>query len=226
MTRHSSAAVVLHQPSFAGVMLLVLILAAAALSPALADGRGRTFDNRYAHNQYYPARGYRAPALPPHPYPVHYHGSAFYYTGGVWYRPAGPRFVVVAPPIGVAVPILPPYFTTVWFAGVPYYYANNVYYRWAPSQSSYIVTDPPGAPDSATTTQPDQGDIYAYPARGQSTDTQARDRYECHRWAADQTGFDPTQPLGGVAASQSTARRADYQRAETACLEARSYTVR
>jgi hypothetical protein len=36
-------------------------------------------------------------------------------------------------------------------------------------------------------------DIYAYPAKGQSQPQQDRDRYECHSWAAKQTGFDPSK---------------------------------
>jgi len=36
-------------------------------------------------------------------------------------------------------------------------------------------------------------DIYAYPAKGQSQAQQDRDRYECHSWAAKQTGFDPSK---------------------------------
>ena len=36
-------------------------------------------------------------------------------------------------------------------------------------------------------------EVIAYPARGQSPEQLDRDRYECHRWAAKQTGFDPSQ---------------------------------
>lgn len=34
-------------------------------------------------------------------------------------------------------------------------------------------------------------DVYAYPLAGQSQERQSRDRYECHQWAVQQTGFDP-----------------------------------
>lgn len=34
-------------------------------------------------------------------------------------------------------------------------------------------------------------DVYAYPLAGQSQQTQSRDRYDCHMWAVQQTGFDP-----------------------------------
>ena len=35
-------------------------------------------------------------------------------------------------------------------------------------------------------------DLYIYPNNGQSEKLQRQDRYECHVWAADQTGFDPS----------------------------------
>jgi len=37
----------------------------------------------------------------------------------------------------------------------------------------------------------------------------------CHRWAGDQSGFDPTQLLGGVSSTDADAKRADYQRAQS-----------
>jgi hypothetical protein len=40
---------------------------------------------------------------------------------------------------------------------------------------------------------PVQGqELFIYPSKGQSTEQQSRDRYECHSWAVQQTGFDPT----------------------------------
>jgi hypothetical protein len=36
-------------------------------------------------------------------------------------------------------------------------------------------------------------EVIAYPARGQTPEQLDRDRYDCHRWAAQQTGFDPAQ---------------------------------
>jgi hypothetical protein len=35
---------------------------------------------------------------------------------------------------------------------------------------------------------------YIYPGKGQSQEQQDRDKYECHNWAMQQTGFDPTAP--------------------------------
>ena len=39
-----------------------------------------------------------------------------------------------------------------------------------------------------------QQQIVIYPAKGQSPEQQERDRYECHVWAVQQSGFDPSQP--------------------------------
>jgi Glycine zipper len=39
-----------------------------------------------------------------------------------------------------------------------------------------------------------QTDMYIYPAKGQTQAQQDKDRYECHSWAVQQTGFDPSKP--------------------------------
>ncbi len=36
--------------------------------------------------------------------------------------------------------------------------------------------------------------LIIYPSKGQSQKQLSRDRYECHTWAVQQTGFDPTNP--------------------------------
>ena len=46
-------------------------------------------------------------------------------------------------------------------------------------------------------------DMFIYPADGQSQEQQDRDRFECHSWAVQQTGFDPTNPSSVPQASQS-----------------------
>jgi hypothetical protein len=35
--------------------------------------------------------------------------------------------------------------------------------------------------------------VFVYPAQGQSADQTERDRYECHLWAVQQTGVDPSR---------------------------------
>jgi hypothetical protein len=41
------------------------------------------------------------------------------------------------------------------------------------------------------------GQIFIYPKNDQSQAQQDKDRYECHRWAVQQTGFDPSVPYPG-----------------------------
>jgi hypothetical protein len=183
------------------------------------------YDGRYQHNRSYPGRGYVYSSLPRGYINVHYHGSPYYYRGGTWYRPYGPRFVVVAPPIGIGVGFLPPYYTTVWFGGIPYYYADQTYYTWQPARREYVVTRPPDE-KPAQVGASGNDEVFVYPKNGQSEAQQSTDRYECHAWAVQQSGFDPTRPGGGVADDAIEARRADYRRAEGACLEGRGYSVK
>jgi hypothetical protein len=35
---------------------------------------------------------------------------------------------------------------------------------------------------------------YVYPSKNQSPEQQRRDDYECHAWAVQQTGIDPSRP--------------------------------
>ena len=187
--------------------------------------RGFVLDKRHHHDQYYPPHGRVIETLPQNHHVVPYRGAHYYYHGGVWYRPYGPRFIVELPPIGVVVPILPPYYTTLWVSGAPYYYADSVYYVWRPEQRGYVVAEPPR--ETEVNLQPAKPDpFFIYPKQGQNEQLQATDRYQCHRWSADQTGFDPSQPGGNVPEPQHPAKRSDYQRAIKACLEARGYSVR
>jgi Outer membrane protein beta-barrel domain len=61
---------------------------------------------------------------------------------------------------------------------------------------------------------------------GQGSDQQVADRTACESWSKDQTGFDITQPNGGVSPGDYTSRREQFNRAMTACLQARGYLVR
>jgi hypothetical protein len=228
------------------IALLLVTTGAGAQQPEHGHGgharAPEHYDNQFNHNHYYYQRGVVVPAVPGRPYVVAHGGEHFYYSGGVWYAPRGPSFVVVGPPVGVFVPVLPPFYTTVWFGGVPYYYANNTYYVYGGEQGYEVVEAPgdpsaaiagpqgpeyPGAPPPAANGPPPEGeDLFIYPQNGQSPDQQATDRYECHKWAASQSGFDPTQAGGGVAPDQTVAKGADYRRAMRACLEGRGYSVR
>ena len=135
----------------AGAVLVLMTGGVGAQQPEHGHG-GHTprqapyaahYDTQYNHNHYYTTRGVEVAAVPGRPYVVAHGGAHYYYSGGVWYAPRGPTFVVVGPPVGVFVPVLPPFYTTVWFGGVPYYYANDAYYAYSGPQG-YEVVDPPG----------------------------------------------------------------------------------
>lgn len=202
--------------------------AAHAVSPNDDHERSRhpaAPDRRDEHDRNYPARGHIVHELPQNAYVSRSRGSPYYFHGGIWYRPARSQWVVVAPPAGLIVPFLPSFYTTIWVRGEPYYYANDVYYTWRPAQGGYVVVAPPDSNASASppvTTS----ELYVYPKNGQSAEQQATDRYECHQWAVNEAGFDPTKPLGGVASEQADDKRAAYLRAMTACLDGRGYSVK
>lgn len=220
----------LHRISLAGMVALSLIGGSA-----FAEGRrerveshaGWVLDGRYGHNHYYPPAGMAVRVLPRGYYTVRYGGAPYYFYEGVWYRRGDAGFIVAPAPMGAFIRVLPPFYTTVWFAGVPYYYADDVYYRWDTAQSGYVVSAPPEGEASAAPSGPSGNDeVFAYPNNGQSKEQQATDRYECYRWATDQTGFDPTKSGGGVSGNEIESKRADYRRAQVACLEGRGYNVK
>jgi len=165
-----------------------------------------------------------------------------YWGGGYWRGGYWPRCYY-----GWSYPwflgVLPGVYATYWWGGVPYYYANNVYYTWNPGYNGYVVTDPPpadgqesassapaadGTYDSAepgstsggTVGSSGSAEVYAYPKSGQSDEQQSTDRYECHKWAVAQSGFDPTR------GSQASGSSADYRRAMIACLDGRGYSTK
>jgi len=70
------------------------------------------------------------------------------------------------------------------------------------------------------------GDLVVYPKMDGSDAQLASDRYQCDVWAADATGYDPTERDGGVGPDAEEAKRAEYLRTEAACFKARGYTVR
>ncbi|MGH8220570.1 MAG: DUF6515 family protein [Steroidobacteraceae bacterium] len=202
--------------------------------PRHFDRARQHVDARFHHDHVYYNRGVFVSALPRARYEVVHRGAHYFFAGGVWYAPRGVGWVVVAPPFGVYVPVLPPFYTTLSVGSVPYYYADDVYYTYRGPGLGYEVVAPPAdanvsaqqGPQGAAPNAPPSSGLFIYPKNGQSEQQQAQDRYECHTWAQSQTGFDPTAPNGGVAPDQTAGTHADYDRAMSACLEGRGYTVK
>jgi hypothetical protein len=168
-------------------------------------------------------------------------GAGFRYgrwNGGYWHGGFWPQ-VFWGANFAWFLPVLPAYCATYWWNSVPYYYYNDVYYTYDPSASGYVVTTPPPAqdtqdtgapadnapayaPDAADSNSPppntsgnsmSNGGLFAYPKNGQSEEQQSSDKQECASWATGQTRAD------------GTGSAMDYQRAMTACLQGRGYSV-
>jgi hypothetical protein len=156
----------------------------------------------------------------------HPHWNGGYWNGSFWPR-AYYRSNFVS-----FWPVLPAAYATYWFSGIPYYYYDDLYYTWSPTRYGYVATDPPPAAESGSVEQDDQGDatpaspdsgsVYVYPRNGQSEEQTATDRFECHQWAASQSGFDPTT---ADSSSSSSGNAADYRRAMIVCLDGRGYSA-
>jgi hypothetical protein len=148
---------------------------------------------------------------------VPYRGQDYFYSGGYWYRPQGPRYVVVQPPRGIRVSYLPDYAREVWIGGALLFLAAGAYYAYQESTQDYVVVEPPVQPQPVGNGY----DVVAYPANGQSPEEVSRDGYECYRWAVQQSGFDPRavtyQPDPSVVQA--------YRQAQGNCLSSRGYQV-
>jgi hypothetical protein len=175
-------------------------------------------------------------------------GTGRYWGGGYWGGRFWPG-THYGPGFAWFLPVLPFGYATYWWGGSPYYYYDNAYYAWDPNYNGYVATDPPpvagGTDESGSGEPPPQSDapqsnsqsnwgpgpntaappggvsdIYVYPKNGQSDEQTSNDRFECHKWAVAQTGFDPTRSANTEGNSE------DYRRAIGACLDARGYSVK
>jgi len=145
------------------------------------------------------------------------HGPSGHPGGWRGYR--GPYWGFVA--------AVPWYADAFWWNGIPYFVADDTYYRWNDAADAYQIVPPPVDGDDADASGGGGApDLSVYPSGGQSPEQQSSDRYDCYRWAVDQTGFDPTHPAGGVPPDAASDAQGAYRRAEAACLQGRGYTVR
>jgi hypothetical protein len=89
------------------------------------------------------------------------------------------------------------------------------------------VTLPTGpASVSPSSAPPKVTKVFLYPKNGQTSDQQARDRYECYRFAVAQSGFDPASSPGVASSAPSNEPQSDFERAQSACFDARGYVSR
>ncbi|MBI6899836.1 hypothetical protein JET64_23775 [Pseudomonas putida] len=169
--------------------------------------------------QYHP--GHTVERFPDRYWKVPYRGQDYFYSGGYWYRPHGGGYVVVTPPYGVRVGYLPSYAREVWLSGALFFLVADTYYQYQADSREYVVVNPPAVAPAPLPQQGGGYDVIAYPMYGQGPEQQEQDRYQCHRWAVSQSGFDPA-----TASYAPPANVADnYRRALGACLSGRGYSI-
>ncbi|MHC8341789.1 DUF6515 family protein [Pseudomonas sp. RT6P73] len=165
--------------------------------------------------QYRP--GHVIDRFPDRDYRVPYGGRDYFYSGGYWYRPQGPRYVVVQPPRGIRVSYLPDYAREVWIGGALLFLAAGSYYAYQENTQDYVVVEPPVQAQPVSNSY----DVEAYPANGQSPEQVNQDGYECYQYAVQQSGFNPRtatyQPDPSVVQA--------YRQAQGNCLSSRGYQV-
>lgn len=148
----------------------------------------------------------------------------YFYYYGTFYKhdPEHHRYVIVSAPVGAIVPTLPGGHTTVYLHGVKHYVVGGTYYRplHRGADLVYEVIPPPHSAAVATLGIVPET-LYAYPNAGQTPEQQAHDQEACHLWAVQQSGFDPQKPQD----QPSRPGLADYNRAFSACMQAKNYTV-
>ncbi len=127
------------------------------------------------------------------------------------------QYVYITAPLGAIVPALPGGYVTVDIGASSYFYNAGVYYRKA--QAGYIVIEEPQEAKKVLASSGTEK-LIVYPAAGQSDEQKSQDKYECYEWASAETGFDSTD------SNSDSLLGADYQRAMSACLEAREYVVK
>ena len=185
--------------------------------PGRPDGHGNGWG---PGPQYRP--GYVVDRFPDRNYRVPYRGQDYFFSGGYWYRPQGPRYVVVAPPYGIRVHYLPDYAREVWVGGSLLFLAAGAYYAYEQSTQQYVVVQPPTqVPAPQPAPQGNGYDVVAYPANGQSPAQVQQDGYDCYRWAVQQSGFDPQ----ALTYAPDPAVVQTYRQAQGNCLSSRGYQV-
>ena len=144
--------------------------------------------------------------------------TVYFYVDGVYFIQQSGVYIVAAAPIGARIAILPYGFRSMYIGPRRFFRVNSTYYRYVVATNDYVVVAPPADVASAATSE--SLDPVIYPAAGQSEEQLDQDRYECHRWGLEQSGFDPS--IANAAGQDGSDR---YYRSLKACLMGRDYTV-
>jgi len=207
------------------VLSLLASFSAAAISQERRDHQQQRndhpretprLDQRSRNDRGFPPLGHTAGALPRGRIPIAHGGGRYFFNGGVWFRPIGGSYLVIAPPIGIFAPVLPPSFVTLQIDGTSYYYANGIYYAMRPEGGYSVVAPPSGR--VATPSALVEPMTSAFPAlvieprNAQSYAQTEADQQACNSLAATHPGAENDSGI--------------YLRAFVACMDVRGYTVR
>jgi hypothetical protein len=149
-----------------------------------------------------------------------WHGERGSTSGG--YRGGGFRSWSI-PGHGVFFASIPSYCKLVYWDGAAYYYADDLYYEWNGTVGGYQQVQPPAGLAEKINSEASDTQLFVFPNGNQTNEQLEQDRAVCQRWAVQQAGFDP-DAAPHTEASMAR-KRADYLRADAACLEARDYSV-
>lgn len=210
-------------------ILTTLLLGFALLLSVEAYAQGRNSpeseSDRYNSSSRvsHPSVGKRVTVLPNTRQTVRIGPESYQYSNGSFYRRSSNNqnsYVVISAPLNARVNQLPRGAVSFAIGSRRYFYTNFTYYLWDSNRRDYVVVaEPEGAEVEVASASESTGELFVYPAQGQTEEQRDRDMYECYLWASEQTGFDPS------AGSSDVTLASNYRRANSACLEGRGYTV-
>ena len=174
-----------------------------------------------------PPIGLVVPALPAFATAVAGSAGLYFYANDTYYRPRpdlGGYEVVNDPvdssPAGTSAPQAPaPMFAAPAATAAPLAVPASAAAMTA-AVPAMAAAPPAMAAAGQFPTKPPQM-VQLFPNNGQTPEQQARDRYDCYRFALAQTGYDPLHPQAQASGQQADA----YDRVRTGCLQQRGYTV-
>ena len=154
--------------------------------------------------------------------PARYHAmtvasQTYYYADGVYLIRRGNEYVVVSAPLGARLTVLPYGFRSFWIGPRRFFAFNSIYYVYEAGTKEYVVVEKPEGAETADIATPE---LVIYPNADQSNEQLTQDRYDCHVWSIEETGFDPIAQH-----SEATTGADHYNRAMKACLAGKNYSV-
>ncbi|ART62063.1 hypothetical protein [Kushneria marisflavi] len=106
----------------------------------------------------------------------------------------------------------------IWIGEQRYQVSRGSWFVASESDGRYTPTP---TPREVQMSGMDLFDVVAYPMQDQTLRLQQHDHGQCHRWAIDQSGFNPTTTLEPPSRLQA----GTYRRALAACLVGHRYSV-